>query len=124
VPYEERQEAKALGARWDAVRKAWYVGPGVEPEKIAKWELRHQETATLDPRAEFAEVLKSCAVLEGSSKASTQSWTGKRTVCGQKRINVEKRRSFTAQPKAHDLWHSIMTEVLRHACPEAFDAMA
>jgi putative DNA primase/helicase len=66
VPYDERQEAKAIGARWDAVKKAWYVGPGVEPEKIAKWELRHQEPVTLDPRAEFAEVLRSLgAVVEG-----------------------------------------------------------
>src|SRR6516162_1026216 len=66
VPYGERQEAKALGARWDAVKKAWYVGPGVEPEKIAKWELRLQGTATLDPRAEFAEVLRSIGgIIEG-----------------------------------------------------------
>ena len=66
VPYDERQEAKAIGARWDAVKKAWYVGPGVEPEKIAKWEIRHQQAATLDPRAEFAEVLRSLgAVVEG-----------------------------------------------------------
>jgi hypothetical protein len=35
VPYEERDQAKAIGARWDAVKKAWYVGPGVEPEKLA-----------------------------------------------------------------------------------------
>jgi len=48
-----------MGARWDAVKKAWYAGPGVEPEKIAKWEIRHQQAATLDPRAEFAEVLRS-----------------------------------------------------------------
>jgi antirestriction protein ArdC/phage/plasmid primase-like uncharacterized protein len=66
VPYEERHEAKALGAKWDAVKKAWYVGSGTEPEKIAKWELRHQETATLDPRAEFAEVLRSIGgIIEG-----------------------------------------------------------
>jgi len=66
VPYDERHEAKAMGARWDAVKKAWYVGPGVEPEKIAKWEIRHQQAATLDPRAEFAEVLRSLgAVVEG-----------------------------------------------------------
>jgi len=66
VPYEERQEAKSLGARWDNAKRAWYVGPGVAPEKIAKWELRHQETATLDPRAEFAEVLRSIGgIIEG-----------------------------------------------------------
>jgi putative DNA primase/helicase len=66
VPYDERHEAKAIGARWDAVKKAWYVGPGVETEKIAKWELRHQVGATVDPRAEFADVLRSLgAVVEG-----------------------------------------------------------
>lgn len=66
VPYEERQEAKSLGARWENAKRAWYVGPGVAPEKIAKWELRHQETATLDPRAEFAEVLRSIGgIIEG-----------------------------------------------------------
>src|SRR5262249_25109966 len=59
VPYDERNEAKALGARWDAVKKAWYVGPEVDPVKIAKWKLRHQPQPTLDPRAEFAEVLRS-----------------------------------------------------------------
>jgi hypothetical protein len=51
-------QAKAIGARGDAVKKAWYVGPGVEPEKIAKWELRHEVGATVDPRAEFANVLR------------------------------------------------------------------
>ena len=59
VPYEERDEAKASGARWDAIKKAWYVGPEVEPVKIAKWEIRHDQGARLDPRAEFAEVLRS-----------------------------------------------------------------
>jgi putative DNA primase/helicase len=66
VPYEERDQAKAMGARWDPFKKAWYVGPSVEPEKIAKWEIRHQEAATFDPRAEFAEVLRSIGgIVEG-----------------------------------------------------------
>jgi antirestriction protein ArdC/phage/plasmid primase-like uncharacterized protein len=58
VPFAERNEAKALGARWDAAKKAWYVGPQVDPANIAKWELRHEPVPTLDPRAEFAEVLR------------------------------------------------------------------
>ena len=58
VPYAERHEAKALGARWDAVKKAWYVGPEADREKIAKWEPKHQPAPTLDPRAEFAAVLR------------------------------------------------------------------
>ena len=58
VPYAERHEAKALGARWDAVKKAWYVGPEAERERIAKWEPKHQPAPALDPRAEFAAVLR------------------------------------------------------------------
>src|ERR1700746_1699411 len=41
-------------------------GNRVEAEKIAKWELRHEVGATVDPRAEFAAVLRSLgAVVEG-----------------------------------------------------------
>jgi len=66
VPYAERHEAKVLGARWDAVKKAWYVGPEADREKIAKWEPKHQPAPTLDPRAEFAAVLREIgAVVEG-----------------------------------------------------------
>ena len=66
VPYAERHEAKALGARWDAVRKAWYVGPEADREKIARWEPQHQPAPTLDPRVEFAAVLREIgAVVEG-----------------------------------------------------------
>jgi putative DNA primase/helicase len=32
VPYAERQEAKALGVHWDAVKKAWYVGSEADRE--------------------------------------------------------------------------------------------
>lgn len=32
VRYEERSQAKALGARWDAARKTWYV---INPEDMA-----------------------------------------------------------------------------------------
>ena len=66
VPYAERQEAKVLGARWDAVKKAWYVGPEADRGKIAKWEPKHQPAPTLDPRVEFAAVLREIgAVVEG-----------------------------------------------------------
>ena len=66
VPYAERHEAKASGARWDAVKKAWYVGPEADREKIAKWEPKHQPAPTLDPRSEFAAVLREIgAIVEG-----------------------------------------------------------
>lgn len=37
VPYCEKDEAKALGARWDAELRVWYVPPGTSPGKFARW---------------------------------------------------------------------------------------
>lgn len=37
VPYAEKDEAKALGARWNQVRKAWYVPDGQPTAPFARW---------------------------------------------------------------------------------------
>jgi len=37
VPYAEKDQAKALGARWDAARKKWYVPSGKAAETFARW---------------------------------------------------------------------------------------
>jgi antirestriction protein ArdC len=37
VPYKEKNEAKALGAKWDRRRQSWYVPGGVDPAPFAKW---------------------------------------------------------------------------------------
>lgn len=37
VPYEERGAAKALGARWDAAAKKWFVPEGRDAEVFAHW---------------------------------------------------------------------------------------
>ncbi|QJE02103.1 hypothetical protein HH212_20490 [Massilia forsythiae] len=37
VPYAEKDEARALGARWNPGRKRWYVPDGVALEAFAKW---------------------------------------------------------------------------------------
>lgn len=38
VPYEEKEEAKKLGAKWDNAEKSWYctISPG-ENNKFKKW---------------------------------------------------------------------------------------
>ena len=64
VPYTERHEAKAVGARWDAVKKAWYVGPEADREKIAKWEPQHQPAPTLDPQKYLTAGTKSISLEE------------------------------------------------------------
>lgn len=39
VPYAEKDDAKRLGARWDAARRKWYIPPGVDPAAFARWEI-------------------------------------------------------------------------------------
>ena len=36
-PYDDKDECKALGARWDPERKKWFVPEGVELELFSKW---------------------------------------------------------------------------------------
>jgi hypothetical protein len=37
VPYAEKEDAKRLGAKWDATRKKWYVPPGLDTEPFSRW---------------------------------------------------------------------------------------
>jgi hypothetical protein len=37
VPYAEKDQAKALGAKWDPAHKKWYVPAGLELGLFARW---------------------------------------------------------------------------------------
>jgi hypothetical protein len=37
VPFTEKDEAKKLGARWDAARKLWYVEDKEDMSPFARW---------------------------------------------------------------------------------------
>lgn len=41
VPFAQKEEAKRLGARWDAVRRVWYVPPGRNPADFKQWWLKN-----------------------------------------------------------------------------------
>ncbi len=36
-PYEERLQAKALGAKWDREKRKWYYTNPADSEKFSKW---------------------------------------------------------------------------------------
>ena len=36
-PYEDKDEARILGAKWDPRRKQWYVQPGVALDPFLRW---------------------------------------------------------------------------------------
>jgi exodeoxyribonuclease VII large subunit len=37
VPFKEKDQAKALGARWDSIARVWYVPEGTSHEKFFRW---------------------------------------------------------------------------------------
>jgi hypothetical protein len=37
VPPEEKAEVEALGARWDAETKCWYIGSDEDPARFSQW---------------------------------------------------------------------------------------
>jgi hypothetical protein len=45
VPYAEKDAAKALGARWDAAEKKWYITESVDPHLFTKWTAESKPTA-------------------------------------------------------------------------------
>ena len=62
VPYEEKDAAKELGARWDRGRKSWYVRAGTDLGAVAKWLAQEnapkREAPSVSPQEEFAEALE------------------------------------------------------------------
>jgi putative DNA primase/helicase len=49
VPYPQKDEAKALGARWDRQEQSWYVPAGVDPAPFARWTPATAPQARLKP---------------------------------------------------------------------------
>ena len=69
VPYEEKDAAKNLGARWDGKAKSWFAPVGVDVSRLEKWLPENQpgrQEPPRDPAAQFAEVLEGAGLrLEG-----------------------------------------------------------
>ena len=60
VPYEQREEAKQAGARWDRQAKLWFAPQGTDMTGLARWMPEKEPTPApaMPPDQEFAEVLK------------------------------------------------------------------
>lgn len=60
VPFSEKDEAKALGAKWDRRAKAWYARDDMELEPFKRWQETKAQTPEpkISPEQEFAEALK------------------------------------------------------------------
>jgi hypothetical protein len=53
VPYAEKDQAKQLGARWDAARKVWYIDGRDDLAPFARW-APSEHTASSDAPAPAA----------------------------------------------------------------------
>ena len=60
VPYREKNQAKAAGAKWDREAKLWKAPVGTDLSKLAQWipEKEPVPAPALSPEAEFADVLR------------------------------------------------------------------
>ncbi len=61
VPYAEKDQAKAAGARWDKVAKAWYAGKNADIRALQRWfpeNTARQQQPAISPQVEFAELLR------------------------------------------------------------------
>jgi DNA helicase-2/ATP-dependent DNA helicase PcrA len=51
VPFDERDEAKKLGAKYDPDNKTWYIPPGIDPDPFAKWTGKQANQKKQPPKA-------------------------------------------------------------------------
>ena len=61
VPFAEKEEAKALGARWHHTSKVWFVPAGADPQLFARWILKEPVLVTGTPSDPPANSRKLCA---------------------------------------------------------------
>lgn len=74
VPFAEKDEAKKLGARWDAARKLWYVEGKADLSPFARWSPSAHDGAAAAPAAQTAgrKMEASSLVIVGSSYRACQ----------------------------------------------------
>ncbi len=49
VPFAEKDEAKKLGARWDAARKRWYIQDHLDVALFSRWQPTPHEASVKAP---------------------------------------------------------------------------
>jgi putative DNA primase/helicase len=65
VPYDEKDDAKALGAKWDRAERSWYVPAGVSLESFTPWlPAKGSVYIAVDanPAEQFAEAIRECGL--------------------------------------------------------------
>ena len=60
VPFEEKDQARTAGAKWDVKAKLWYAPEGADLAKLHTWRTAKtpEPARTMDPQQEFAQALR------------------------------------------------------------------
>ncbi|MHA1597538.1 MAG: zincin-like metallopeptidase domain-containing protein [Alphaproteobacteria bacterium] len=75
VPFEEKDAAKALGAKWDRKAKSWYTQDANNTE-LMKWksETAPESEKAIDPAQEFAQALKDHGIVVKGDPVMDGKW--------------------------------------------------
>jgi len=82
VPFKEKNEAKALGARWDRQEVSWYVPAGVDLAQFSKWPKRGADEPT-EAEAVPATIAQ---VADGSEQAESATETADAFEAGEQHV--------------------------------------
>ncbi len=80
VPFAEKDQAKRLGARWDATLKVWYIENVVETAPFARW-LPTEETKALSGSEPKAKVVPESPPQAASAPITGSNYAPQPRVC-------------------------------------------
>jgi len=99
VPFVEKDQAKAAGAKWDRKLKSWYAPEGMDLAPLDKWKADQAATLTikqrpqLDPMQEFSDELKKHGVSIKGAPVMDGKWH-------RVRLNTDKGKTQTGSYRA------------------------
>ncbi len=104
VPREEKDEAKALGAKWDKYQKAWYVEKGTDLEPFAKWNKYDERKDAKALGAKWDKDNKSWYVEKGADLNRFKEWlVDENTVVPAKQESISPEIEFAQHCRANGL---------------------
>lgn len=74
VPFREKHQAAAAGARWDGQLLKWYVPPGRPLDRFERWLPAFPDTSTVGPRLTIELVPQTCWFSNVRSNVSEAVW--------------------------------------------------
>ena len=111
VPYQEKDEAKKLGARWDASARRWYVPEGMDTAPLVRWlpveKPESLKPKSTEPRLTVELVPQTCWYSNVRSEVSTGEWDKLKRVTFEQAnycCEVCSGRGLKHPVECHEIW--------------------